>query len=291
MRTLLTMATVGLLAGTASAQEALNVSFDTTPKGTTYAPTNVVAVWIEDAAGTFVKTIERWSGVRTVHLVRWQQAAGQNDVDAVSGATRPNHNQPIVVSWDLTDRNGQTVPDGTYTLQMEMADENAATIAENHQATFSFDKNGQSSLQMARQGGFENVVIDYIGPDNALCNNGALDPGETCDPPGTCPTSCPAPTESCTEIVLSGSIDNCDSECVAQPISMCVSGDGCCPSGCESSDSDCTAVELRGGCSTTGGSSPGTLALVLIACAAFLGRRRRIGSRRQAQPIKSAIDR
>jgi hypothetical protein len=276
MRTLLTLGLLGCLAGTASAEH-LNISLDTTPKGTNYAPTNILAVWIEDAAGNFVATIDRWSGVRTVHLVRWRQAAGQGDLDAVSGATRPNHNQSVVISWDLTDRAGQVVPDGTYNIQMEMADENSNTIAQNHQATFSFDKSGQSSLQMAQQGGFDNVVIDYIGPDNAQCNNGVLDPGETCDPPGSCPTECPAPSQICTEVVLSGSQANCNAECVTQAISMCVNDDGCCPTGCDSRDSDCTgAVEFRGGCSLSGsGNAPVPLTFVLVACAIVWGRRSR----------------
>ncbi len=79
----------------------------------------------------------------------------------------------------------------------------------------------------------------------ALCGNGALDPGEACDPAiasgdGACPTSCTAP--ACTTVTLVGSASDCSAACEATPVA-CMEGDGCCPRGCDSeSDGDCQNV-------------------------------------------------
>jgi hypothetical protein len=146
----------------AAAAESLSVAFDTTPNGGPYAPDNVVVVWIEGPGGVIEKTIGRWAANRAQHLVAWVAASGL-DTDAVSGATRPNHTARLTVQWDLTDRNGQVIPDGTYTIRMELADQNSNTAAQNHQGTFTFDKNGTAATQAVAGGGFLNVSIDYSG--------------------------------------------------------------------------------------------------------------------------------
>jgi hypothetical protein len=142
--------------------ETLDVQFDTTENGGQYAPKNIVAVWVTDASGSFEKTIGRWAGTRRSHLVSWVAASGQ-DADAVSGATRPNHSQRLSVHWDFKDRGGQLVPDGDYTIHMELADRNASTPSQNHEGSFTVHKNGTASSQSTANGGFENVSIDYSG--------------------------------------------------------------------------------------------------------------------------------
>lgn len=148
-------------AGPAGA-ETLKLTFETTPKGGPYAPDNVVAVWIEGPGGAFQKTIGRWAAVRAKHLVAWAAKSGL-DADAVSGATRQNHATPLTITWDLKDKAGQVVPDGTYTIRMELADANSTQATQNHQGTFTFDKNGTAAKQTTQGNGFNNVSIDYSG--------------------------------------------------------------------------------------------------------------------------------
>lgn len=143
--------------------ELLTISFDTTPNGGEYAPRNVVAVWAEDAGGAFVKTIGRWAAVRKNHLVAWTAAAGPLDADAVSGATRLDHAVRLTLQWDLTDLNDLPIADGSYTIRMELADQNSTLTAQNHQATFTFTKDGQAATQTGANGGFLNVSLDYSG--------------------------------------------------------------------------------------------------------------------------------
>ena len=139
----------------------LTATFTTSPNGGPYAPNHVVAVWVEGPGGTFVKTIGRWSAVRTSSLVAWVAKAGAADADAVSGATIATHATPLTLTWDLKDRNNTVIPDGTYTLRMELADSNAAAPANNHQGTFTFVKSATVQMQSAlTNGGFSNVSIN-----------------------------------------------------------------------------------------------------------------------------------
>jgi hypothetical protein len=142
--------------------EVLDVAFDTTSNGGQYAPKNIVAVWIERADGSFVKTIGRWAGTRRSHLIAWEQGSG-DDVDAVSGATRSSHSTRLSVHWDFKDRSGALVPDGAYSIRMELADSNAFIPQQNRQGSFALQKNGSASMQSTSGGGFMNVTIDYSG--------------------------------------------------------------------------------------------------------------------------------
>jgi hypothetical protein len=145
-----------------SIPEVLDVAFDTTANSGQYAPKNIVAVWIERADGTFVKTIGRWAKTRRSHLVAWVQGSG-DDVDAVTGATRSSHNARLTAHWDFKDRSGNLVPDGAYVIRMELADSNSFLAAQNRQGTFALQKNGTASMQSTSGSGFMNVVIDYSG--------------------------------------------------------------------------------------------------------------------------------
>lgn len=80
-------------------------------------------------------------------------------------------------------------------------------------------------------------------PDcSPTCGNGAIEAGETCDPPGSCPTSCPGTGDRCFTWSLSGSAGNCNAACVSADITACGGeSDGCCPEGCNATnDRDCS---------------------------------------------------
>ncbi len=180
LRFLLAGALVGGACPLTAEAGALTATFTTTPNGGQFAPNHVVAVWVEGPGGAFVKTIGRWSATRTGSLVGWRAQAGAADVDAVSGATISSHAAPLTVTWDLKDRAGAIIADGTYTLRMELADSNANTAAQNHQGAFPFVKSTTMQMQSAlSNGGFTNVSIN-------------LDPGAV-QPPADPPPSNPPP--------------------------------------------------------------------------------------------------
>jgi hypothetical protein len=74
------------------------------------------------------------------------------------------------------------------------------------------------------------------------CGNGVVEPGEQCDPPGTCPTACP--NRGCTTFKLQGSAPACTAICVESgKQTACAPDDGCCPAGCTANqDNDCAVV-------------------------------------------------
>jgi len=280
MRAVLGVLIMCALAVPASAQ-GVTAKFTTTPAGGPYAPRNVVAVWIQDGGGNFVKTIGRWAAQRKQYLLQWTAKAGPNDADAVTGATRPDHTQMIQAVWNLTDRQGTVVPDGTYTIRMELADSDGGTTNE---GTFTFVKGPNPQVQSnLANGGFNNVTISYAAA--AACGNSVLDPGETCDPAASCPTSCADSGDACAPNVLVGTAATCTAQCQVQLVTACKDSDGCCPQGCTTAnDNDCGGGGgggggggnpdngVTGGCSTT---PSGSLVVLLAAGLLVVTRRKR----------------
>lgn len=155
----------GVIAGEADGapggDETMTITFTSQPVGGQYDPLNIVATWIEDANGAFVQTINRQSAVRTQHLVAWTQMSGglAQDQDAVTGATRANHNLPVTATWSIP----AELPDGIYTVRIETCDDNSNTADQNTQGTFTFEKNGTASTQTPIDVGYTDVTIDYSG--------------------------------------------------------------------------------------------------------------------------------
>jgi uncharacterized protein (TIGR03382 family) len=297
MRALLVAAVIAS-AATAHARGAVSITFTSSQAPTSsYAPNNVLAVWIEGPGGTFIKTIDRQALVRVQYLVAWRAKAGTTDMDAVTGATRVGY-AAQTVTWNLQDKTGQVVPDGTYTIRMELAQSNAASAGSNNEGTFTFTKNGTASNQTGlANGGFSNVSINY-NPTAPACNDGILDSPETCDPgiapgaAGACPTTCMASGDTCRPNRKNPDpAQACAMTCIVQPIIECKNFDGCCAEGCtEANDSDCAGgggsgsntnnpdggtsgggTDIGNGCSTGGGAS---LAFGLLLLASRSTRRR-----------------
>ncbi len=161
--------------------QSVSVSFTTTDAGGKRKPKNIVAVWAEQSDGTFIKTLGRWSKSRTKYLVAWNKASG-GDTDAVSGATRKNHNDRLTVLWDLTDKTGAAISQGVYRIRMELADRNSTKESQNNQGLFMVNHNGTSLSETSSNNGFENVTVDYLADGNV---------GDQCiDDDGTCPAGC-----------------------------------------------------------------------------------------------------
>ena len=91
--------------------------------------TNQFAVWIEDMDGNYINTLyaTKWTAnggykSRPDSIKTWVEKSGidsmqKSEVDAISGAT-PKAGK-LSYSWDLTDSNGDTVPQGEYMFFVE----------------------------------------------------------------------------------------------------------------------------------------------------------------------------
>jgi hypothetical protein len=140
----------------------LSVSVATSETGGNYAPKNVVAIWVEDNQGNFVKTLLAYAQNRKTHLNTWEAsttAAGIpfNTVDAITGATKTSHSTRTC-TWNATDVNGTLVADGTYRLRMELTDKNNT----GNFTTFTFTKGTNPESQTpANVPSFSSVSISW----------------------------------------------------------------------------------------------------------------------------------
>jgi len=125
----------------------LLVTTTTSETGGNFAPRNIVAIWVENEQGEFVKTLLAYAQDRKTHLNTWQStttAAGTayDVTDAITGATRSNHGTREC-SWDGTDFNGLALADGTYFVWMELTDKNGT----GNYSSFAFMKDETSNSQ------------------------------------------------------------------------------------------------------------------------------------------------
>ena len=138
----------------------LTVSVATSSTGGNYAPKNVVAIWVEDAQGNFVKTLLAYAANRKTHLNTWEAsttAAGSpfNTVDAITGATKTSH-ATRTCTWNGMDVNGTLVADGSYKLRMELTDKNNT----GNFSTFTFTKGVETeNLTPANVPSFASISI------------------------------------------------------------------------------------------------------------------------------------
>jgi hypothetical protein len=146
---------------------------------------NVYAVWIENAAGTFIKTKARYTSTSTDdHLPSWAAKSGCasasvatgaacNITDALTGATRTTTTNPTAygaksVTWDgknvVGTTNGTTVADGDYKVWIESSWVDSGS--NNHQVvtSFTFTKGptAQHLTPTSTSSYFNTVVIDWV---------------------------------------------------------------------------------------------------------------------------------
>ncbi|NOR87640.1 MAG: DUF2271 domain-containing protein [Bacteroidales bacterium] len=125
----------------------LFVSASTSETGGEFAPRNIVAIWIENDQGDFVKTLLAYAQNRKTHLNTWQASTGAAGVeynvsDAITGPTRSSHATRECI-WDGTDYNGAQMPDGDYYIWMELTDKNNT----GNYSSFLFTKSNIADIQ------------------------------------------------------------------------------------------------------------------------------------------------
>ena len=106
----------------------LDVVVTTHSGGGNHAPKNVDAIWIQDASGTFVKSLYVMARNEIQHLNAWNTATtaaglSRNRVDAVTGATLPGYGTRMA-SWNCTDVNQKVLTAGGYQVCFDLNDGN-----------------------------------------------------------------------------------------------------------------------------------------------------------------------
>jgi hypothetical protein len=131
-----------------------------------YSPSHCTAVWIQNASGQFVKTLYAFANTRKTHLNTWEAASSFNVVDATTGATK-NSFETHTFTWNGTNAATPRVqmPDGIYTVKMELTCKNAT----GNVATFTFTKGPDSqTLTPTNQNSFTNVSIKWVPVPTAI---------------------------------------------------------------------------------------------------------------------------
>lgn len=127
-----------------------------------YGAKHVVAVWIENASGTFIKTKLKYSASKNYdHLGTWTSKSGLSTVDATSGATLTSYN-PLSFSWDGTNVSNTNVADGEYKIWIELAWDKSLTTGKTV-TSYTFTKGTNAShLTPANTSLFTDVTIDWV---------------------------------------------------------------------------------------------------------------------------------
>ena len=142
---------------TASGSKGLSVTASTSTAGGNYAPKNVLAVWIENGSGQFVKSLAVYAAQRKYDLTRWQSASKGNVTDAATGATRSGYSS-ISLTWNGTDTGGNIVADGSYKLCFELTDKSSS----GNYSSFNFTKGAtEQTLTPANVPSFSNITIKW----------------------------------------------------------------------------------------------------------------------------------
>jgi len=136
----------------------LFVSTVTSTTGGGYSPRNVVAIWIENNSGVFVKTLTVKAAERKYDLTKWESSSKGNTVDASTGATLTSFGT-VTGIWDGTDVSGKVVADGTFKVCMELTDKSAT----GNFSSFTFTKGAVAATQTpANTPSFSSVSIKWM---------------------------------------------------------------------------------------------------------------------------------
>ncbi len=139
----------------------LDFDFTTVTYRGRFGPKNIGAVWVMDEKNQFVKTLEVWADTRAIHLVNWNGQTRANRVDAVSGATLPSHGAHQS-RWDCRDAGGNIVPNGSYTMFLELTEDDSAFFFSPQPKLFSFQFQkgmGPERITPTAQPNFTNMTL------------------------------------------------------------------------------------------------------------------------------------
>jgi hypothetical protein len=102
----------------------VTLGITTTTDSVRYSPRHVFAAWVEDDSCRFVKSLEVSAVRRIRYLYTWNIVSKANTVDAVTGATLTEPKSHTLI-WNCKDLNGNTVPNGNYTIRIEFTGQHA----------------------------------------------------------------------------------------------------------------------------------------------------------------------
>lgn len=146
----------------AQTEGGLSVSVQTSETGGKYSPRNVLAIWVENSSGDYIKTLLAYADKRKTHLNNWQKSTGDagseyNVTDAITGATQNSHSTRSC-NWNGIDFKGDVANDGAYKLCFELTDKNET----GNYTSISFNKNTEKlSITPPDESSFKSIQINW----------------------------------------------------------------------------------------------------------------------------------
>ena len=168
MKKIFTLLFLATFVITANSQEKTtgSLTFKVTTKTAngSYAPKHVLAAWITNSSGTFVKSMKVMASERKQYLYTWKAASAGSTVSAITGSTLSSH-QTHTLTWDCKNLSGVDVADGDYKLWVEFTEKDGAGPKQ----SYTFTKGTSAvSLTPANVTNFTSVSIVYTPVINAV---------------------------------------------------------------------------------------------------------------------------
>lgn len=137
----------------------LSVTVTTLTYGGTYAPKHVIAIWVQNKTGVYIKTLLAYAATRKAYLSSWGTATSSiyNTVDAITGATQSTHGT-LNCTWNGSNLTGTVLGDDTYNVVMEMTEG-----GNNKLLTIPIKKGTtQQIVTPGNVSGFSNITVKWI---------------------------------------------------------------------------------------------------------------------------------
>lgn len=128
---------IGLFISTGYGNE-LEITVTTHSYEGKHAPINAAAIWILTPDDNYVSTMHIWSedyGLELKNYI-WYTTGLNNGIE---DTLRANHDEPLVVKWDLIDYYGNLILDGDYVVWAELSEDSIYTEGEDYFGKVIFD--------------------------------------------------------------------------------------------------------------------------------------------------------
>lgn len=134
----------------------------------TYQPKNIMAIWVTNSSGTFVKTLKRMAVQRAQYLYQWNANSASNITDAITGATLLTH-QTHTVSWNGKNVSQVLVPDGDYKVWIEFTDGDY----QGAYTSFTWTKSATSQTLNPTSPKLSGISITWVPTPSSVAENSA----------------------------------------------------------------------------------------------------------------------
>jgi hypothetical protein len=134
----------------------------TTTSSGGFSPEHLLAIWLENSSTSFIKTKIMYSSNDDLdHMQTWVSKSGNNVIDAVTGPSRTSHGT-ITFLWNGTNVAGTVVPDGSYSVWLEMAWGSSLTTGKTVDS-YAFTKGvTEFHSQPGNTDNFSSLALDWV---------------------------------------------------------------------------------------------------------------------------------